>query len=144
MKSLRTKATQRLCALAAMVVLTAAMPTAHAGPALAPQVNREGGVTVKVTPLELSPLAAEWRFAVVLDTHVSALDQDMTAVTTLAGGKGRELRPRAWEGDKPGGHHRKGVLKFDAIRPAPASVTLTIRNVGGAPERRFNWTVPAQ
>lgn len=128
--------TARTAAMA--LVLVVAAPLAHAGSALAPQINKEGAVTVKVTPLELSAQAPVWRFEVVLDTHVVALDQDMTAAVALADGAGREYRPLAWEGDKPGGHHRKGVLTFERIKPAPTSVMLKIRRIGVA-ERTFSW-----
>ncbi len=100
-------------------------------------------MTVKVTPLELSLQASVWRFEIVLDTHVAALDQDMTAVAVLTDGTGREYRPLAWEGDKPGGHHRKGVLAFQPIKPAPTSVMLKIRRIGVA-ERTFSWPVVAK
>jgi hypothetical protein len=107
------------------------------------QTSREGAVTVKVTPLELSAQSAAWRFEVVFDTHVAELNHDVVAVASLTAG-GQEWRPMSWEGDNPGGHHRKGVLAFEAFKPAPPSVTLTIRGVGGVPERPFSWTVPAQ
>jgi hypothetical protein len=129
------------CALA--LAFLASVPTAIAGKALPAQTSREGAVTVKVTPLELSAQSAAWRFEVVFDTHVAELNHDVVAVASLIAG-GEQRQPVAWDGDKPGGHHRKGVLSFDAINPAPSSVTLTIRGVGGVPERRFNWTVPVQ
>ncbi len=125
------------------LVLVAAAPLVGAGSGLASQVNKEGAVTVKVTPLDLSAQAGAWRFEIVLDTHAAALDHDMTAVVVLADGAAREYRPLAWEGDKPGGHHRKGVLTFDPIRPAPTSVTLKIRRVGIA-ERTFTWPMVAK
>ncbi len=105
----------------------------------ASQTNREGPVTVKVTPLALSAAEA-WRFEVVLDTHSAPLNQDMRAAAALAA-DGAERAPAAWEGDPPGGHHRKGVLRFEPIIPAPASVTLKIRGVGGVAERSFAWPV---
>lgn len=121
-----------------------ATDAAAAGRAAATQINREGAVTVKVAPLDLSAQSAVWRFEVVFDTHVAELNHDVAAVTVLADGSGREFRPSGWEGDRPGGHHRKGVVKFDAIRPSPASVTLKIREVGGVAERVFTWPVAAR
>ncbi len=131
------------CAAAMALTLVAAASLVGAGSGPVSQTSKEGAVTVKVTPLELSAQAAVWRFEVVLETHVVALDQDMTAAATLADGAGREYRPLAWEGDKPGGHHRKGVLTFEPIRPAPSSVTLKIRRIGVA-ERTFSWPVVAK
>lgn len=129
-------------ALTLLVFAPGSMTIAAPKP-LPAQTSREGAVTVKVTPLELSAQSAAWRFEVVFDTHVAELNHDAMAVASLAAG-GKEQRPLAWDGDKPGGHHRKGVLRFDAVTPAPSSVTLKIRDVGGVPERRFSWTVPAQ
>jgi hypothetical protein len=64
-------------------------------------------------------------------------------VAALADSAGREYRAIAWEGDPPGGHHRKGILKFEPIKPAPGSVTLKIRRIGAA-ERTFSWPVAAR
>lgn len=108
---------------------------------LATQTNRQGVVTIKVTPQAVSASAASWRFEVVLDTHSVALTQDMRDVSVLSGGDDGEYKPIAWEGDPPGGHHRKGVLVFSPISPMPASLVMKIRGVAGVPERIFTWTV---
>lgn len=103
--------------------------------------NDEGGVTVTVTPLELSSSAEGWRFAVQFNTHVAPITQDLAAVSTLDDGKGRSEPATAWQGDPPGGHHIKGVLLFKAMTPPPETVTLIIHQVGSVPERRFVWTL---
>jgi len=121
--------------LTAGAIFAAALP----GPALAQmsgspaqvadlsaQVNNEGQVTVQVTPLSLSATAESWRFDVQMNTHVTPLDQDLLQSARLTDANGHEERPSAWQGDPPGGHHRKGVLVFKPIVPAPASVTLKI------------------
>lgn len=108
---------------------------------LATQTNREGVVTIKVTPQAVSASAASWRFEVVLDTHSASLTQDLRDVAVLSDGAGGEYPPTAWEGDPPGGHHRKGVLVFAPISPMPVSLTLKIRGIAGVPERIFAWTV---
>lgn len=105
------------------------------------QTNRQGVVTIKVTPRVVSASAAAWRFEVVLDTHSAALTQEMRDVAVLSGDAGGEYQPTAWEGDPPGGHHREGVLVFAPISPMPTSLTLKIRGVAGVPERIFTWTV---
>jgi hypothetical protein len=64
-------------------------------------------------------------------------------VAALADSAGREYRAIAWEGDPPGSHHRKGILKFEPIKPAPTSVMLKIRRIGVA-ERTFSWPVAAR
>lgn len=101
--------------------------------------NNAGMVMVTATPLDVSPSAKEWRFSVRLNTHVSPLTQDLATVSTLSGNKGTAEAPTAWQGDPPGGHHRRGVLVFRAISPMPGSITLTIRQVGSVAERSFTW-----
>lgn len=121
-----------------------ALPIGHPGAAsaLPTRTINGGGVMVSVTPLALSANAAVWRFEVRINTHVTPLGEDMAAVATLDDGAGHAAPPPAWDGDPPGGHHRRGVLAFQAIEPAPASVTLRIRGVGGIAERAFTWAMP--
>jgi hypothetical protein len=76
-----------------------------------------------------------------MNTHTVDLVEDMTAVCTLKDDQGREYHPVSWNGAPPGGHHRKGVLEFPALDGSTKSVTLVIRNVGGVPERAFEWKV---
>ena len=53
-------------------------------------------------------------------------------------------RPMAWEGDPPGGHHRKGVLVFKPLDPMPATITLDVREVGGVADRTFTWNLASR
>jgi len=105
------------------------------------QINEQPPVTVKVTPLELRTNNENWKFQVVLDTHSGSLDDDPLTVATLVDDMGKEYRPIAWEGQGTGGHHREGVLIFEPVIPAPSYVELKIKNVGGVPERSFNWNI---
>lgn len=98
-------------------------------------------VAITITPLEFGKDATRWRFMVVFDTHSGSLDQDPMSVVSLADDRGNAYTPTVWEGPGPGGHHREGVLVFDAISPAPAYVELKIKDVGGVPERIFKWNV---
>ncbi len=107
----------------------------------APKENDEGGVRISVTPKSLLKAADAWRFEVRLNTHVTPLTQDMVAVASLSGGSGVGEKPTAWEGDPPGGHHRKGVLVFKPIDPTPPTITLHIREVGGIGDRIFTWNL---
>ncbi len=109
------------------------------GAASATKENTEGTVMVSVTPQDLSKNAKTWRFAVRLNTHVSPITQDMLKVTSLSVGAGPGEAPTGWDGDPPGGHHRRGVLAFTPIAPTPETVTLHIRNVGGVSDRAFTW-----
>jgi hypothetical protein len=103
--------------------------------------NKEGPVRVSVTPQSVSKSSEAWRFAVQFNTHVMPISQDMMAVASLSDGKSAGEKPTAWEGDPPGGHHRRGVLVFKPIEPMPASITLHIHEVGGVADRAFTWTL---
>lgn len=96
-------------------------------------------VAVSVTPVALGKDAELWRFAVAFDTHSGSLDDDPVAVAELADDAGGVYKPLRWEGAGPGGHHREGVLIFNAVRPLPKFIELTIRNVGGIAGRLFRW-----
>lgn len=103
--------------------------------------SNAGQVRVTVIPQDLSAAADTWRFEVRLNTHVTEISQDMVAVASLSAGNGVVEKPTAWEGDPPGGHHRKGMLIFKAINPMPTTVTLHIREVGGIADRVFTWNL---
>jgi len=125
--------------LAGFTLLPLIATAADSSGSLAARENNEGQVTVKVTPENLADGEAPWRFAVQLNTHVSPLTQDLEAVSVLSDGQGHQEPPLSWQGDPPGGHHRRGTLIFKPIRPQPDSVTLKIRQVGSVPERAFTW-----
>ncbi len=99
------------------------------------KTNTEGGMTVDVTPRRNADGSLD--FDVAINNHVQGVTQDMVAVSSLTDTSGRVVRPTAWEGDPPGGHHRSGTLKFDVLAAPPKS--LTIRDLGGVPERTFEW-----
>ena len=128
-----------LAGLAGQGIPASAADTAPSGPgkALAAQVNNAGMVNVRVTPLDVSADASAWRFEVVLDTHTVELNHDMAAIAALIDAAGREQKPIGWEGDRPGGHHRKGVLTVRPLDPAPATLTVKLRQVAPVPERTF-------
>lgn len=129
-----------LLAIAVGVPIAASAETAP----LPTKENKEGPVRVAVTPQSLSKAGDAWRFEVRFNTHVMEISEDMVAVASLSDGKGAVERPTAWDGDPPGGHHRKGVLVFKPIKPMPAAVTLHIREVGGVADRAFSWTLANQ
>lgn len=103
--------------------------------------NREGPVRVSVTPQSLSKAVDAWRFEVRFNTHVMELTEDMVAVASLSDGENAAERPTAWDGDPPGGHHRKGVLVFKPLDRMPETITLHIREVGGIADRAFTWNL---
>lgn len=98
-------------------------------------------VTIKVTPVEFGKGAKTWKFQAVFDTHSGSLDDDLLAAVSLVDNKGSAYQPISWEGPGPGGHHREGVLAFEAVNPAPSYAELKIKNVGGVSERLFKWNM---
>lgn len=106
---------------------------------LSTQTNSEGAVTVKVTPENISEDKKTWQLQITLDAHTGSLDEDLTKNAVLIDDQGSEQKPTTWEGAPPGGHHREGLLAFEAFSQTPKSVTLILRNVGGISERKFTW-----
>lgn len=103
-----------------------------------PQISSEGGVKVTVAPQGFSSEAKTWDFAVTLETHTQPLDDDLAKSSALIS-DGKSYRPLGWEGAPPGGHHRKGLLRFQAISPPPQAIELQIRRTGEARPRVFRW-----
>ena len=110
---------------------------ARAGEGLPAQTSSQSGVTIKVTPRNLQ--AATWEFEVVFDTHSQELKDDLLKSALLVAAGVAPVAPAGWQGDPPGGHHRKGVLRFNAVSPAPPSLELRIARPGEAKPRSFRW-----
>jgi hypothetical protein len=108
---------------------------------LGTQKSSANGVTVAVTPRNLAADAKTWEFAVVLDTHTQELSDDLARSALLVDDRGNEFKALAWEGAAPGGHHRKGVLRFNAIEPKPQTLELRISRKGEAKARIFRWSL---
>jgi hypothetical protein len=120
------------CAMGAAGWHVAAAPAAL--PAIA---STQAAVTVKVTPRILD--GAVWEFDVVMDTHAQDLGDDLLKAAKLVAADGSEVAPLEWKGSAPGGHHRAGVLRFQAPKPAPAAVVLRITRPGEPKPRVFEW-----
>ena len=105
------------------------------------QKSSANGVTVAVTPGALRTEAGSWDFTVVLDTHSQELSDDLTKSAVLVDDKGRQFAPIGWDGAAPGGHHRKGLLKFKPIAPLPSALELRINRHGEGTPRLFRWTL---
>jgi hypothetical protein len=106
---------------------------------LTAQRSSSGGVTVAVTPQNLAASAKSWDFKVALDTHSGELNDDLVKAATLIDEKGGRHVPVKWEGAGPGGHHREGTLRFNAIAPRPESVELQIQRPSESKPRSFRW-----
>lgn len=122
--------------LALFVIFAFAAGTLAAGN-LPPQTSSQSGVTVKVTPRSLAGSA--WEFVVVFDTHSQELKDDPAKSAVLVVDGGAPSSPAGWEGDGPGGHHRKGVLRFKAAAPSPATLELRLQRPAEAAPRVFRW-----
>ncbi|MDO8263812.1 MAG: hypothetical protein Q7T21_11390 [Gallionella sp.] len=103
-----------------------------------PQVSNEREIKVTATLQHIPNEAKTWDFEVTLETHTKALGDDLVKSSMLIA-DGKQYTPLGWEGAPPGGHHRKGLLRFRAIAPQPASVELQIRLAGDASPRSFKW-----
>ncbi len=101
------------------------------------QNNEGGNVTVSVTPLFLKPgLPAS--FDVAFETHSVDLTFDIVKIATLTDETETSYTP-FWDGSPPGGHHRKGTLRFTPDLSTPQAVTLSFSDIAGVPSRTFTW-----
>ena len=113
---------------------------------VAPQSIEGGGVTVKVTPLNLSDAAADTLdFEVVLDTHTVELNYDIAQLALLTDNLGNEYTPASWTPEQSGGHHVSGKLSFadraTILQSGVTELSLDVTNVAGVASRIFTWTV---
>jgi hypothetical protein len=106
---------------------------------LATQTSSARSVTVKVTPQNVAGDAKMWSFAIVLDTHSAALNDDLVKSSLLIDSTGGRFTPVAWDGAPPGGHHREGVLRFKPVSPQPQSIEIQITRNGEDTPRSFRW-----
>lgn len=96
------------------------------------------GVTVAVTPGELSEDSSIWDFAVAFDGKGRRLDDEVMENFVLLG-DGHRVKPLAWEGEKGAVGHRAGVLKFIAIQPRPKELELQLVRKGEKQPRVFRF-----
>jgi hypothetical protein len=101
------------------------------------QTTSASGVTVKATPQSLSDKS--WDFEIAFDTHSQELNDDLMKAAVLVAAGGATSAPVSWQGDPPGGHHRKGILRFKPLAAQPPSVELQIKREGETEPRSFRW-----
>ena len=104
----------------------------------APQVSDERQIKITATLQDIAKEAKTWDFELVMETRTHALSEGMEDASVLIA-DGKKYYPVGWKGSPPGGRHRKGVLRFKAIAPQPASVELQIRLIGDPAPRSFKW-----
>lgn len=122
---------------AVLLAAFAAWNGAHAAAGLSTQATTESAVTVKVTPKNWK--GPTWEFDVTFDTHSQELTDDLSKSAVLVAANGAKVPPASWQADPPGGHHRKGVLRFNALTPPPSVVELRINRPGEPKPRLFKW-----
>ena len=107
---------------------------------IAPQISNVRGIKV-TTALQAIPADAKtWTFEVTLETHTQPLNDDLARSAILIV-DGKQYLPLVWDGAPPGGHHRKGLLRFRAVVPQPRSMELQIRLAGDKSPRSFKWLI---
>jgi hypothetical protein len=109
---------------------------APAGPGLTARNVSAGGVEVTITPVRIDSTGAV--FEVAFDTHSGDLAFDIARASELEV-DGTAWGEASWSGDSPGGHHRKGELRFRASGPAQGDVRLSIGGLPGSVEA--TWTL---
>ncbi len=126
--------------LAAATASTFAALSANAAE-LGPKTSQADGVAIQVTPIDVAATASGWKFAVALNTHSQNLADDVATEAFILDAAGKPRRALGWEGDPPGGHHRRGVLSFAPMSPSPALIDLRIQRATETAPRTFRWTV---
>ena len=120
-------------------ILIALLAAGALAAGLGAQHSSADGVTVTVTPQNISREAKSWEFKIVLETHSTDLSDDLTKSAALIDERVIRYVPTGWEGAGPGGHHRTGVLRFKPISPQPQAMELRITRTGEAVPRSFKW-----
>jgi len=92
-----------------------------------------GEVDIEIEPRQLDNDAAI--FAIALDTHSVELSADLTQATLDVDGV--TWPAEGWSGDRPGGHHRDGELRFAPAGPASGTARLTLAGFGEPVEARW-------
>jgi hypothetical protein len=124
--------------LAATIVFPYAQDGVAAETGYAAQVSNEREIKVTATFQGNQSEAKTWDFEVVMETHTKALNDDLAKSAVLIA-DGKQYLPSEWKGAPPGGHHRKGKLRFKTIAPRPAAVELQIRLADDQSPRSFKW-----
>ena len=127
-------------AILALYVAPVAMARSAQAAEFETRSNDTGGVRVVITPKTIA-VKSDWEFTVTMDTHTKPLDDDLTKAAVLVVDGGEKYSPLAWQGDKPGGHHRKGVLRFPAPTKQIKSFELQIQGSDAENKRVFQWTM---
>lgn len=99
--------------------------------------NNAGGVQVTVTPKAVGT-GSSWDFEVSMKTDIKPLVTDLASEAVLIVNGSQRYAPSSWQGDPPGAHHRKGVLRFPAPNDLAKSFEVQIQNIGEVKQSVFN------
>lgn len=104
--------------------------------------DRQGPVTVALTPLSALAAGAPLKFKIQLDTHSGSLDDvALERAVLIRTADGKEIAPTGVEQAKGGGHHRDAVVVFGPAHGR--EVHVVVKDVGGVAERSFVWPLAA-
>jgi len=103
-----------------------------------PQVSNDRQIKITATLQTVANSAKTWDIEVSLETHTHTLSDALENSSVLIV-DGKQYQPLGWEGSPPGGHHRKGILRFRALDLKPPAVELQIRLIGDTEPRSFKW-----
>jgi len=99
------------------------------------QTKNAGDVIIAVLPVKFGN---KFDFEFQLNTHTTELVYKLEDIASLKSDNGETLTPTEWEGDAPGGHHRKGTLFFPNFKSVPKSISLNIENIENN-NLEFSW-----
>ncbi len=125
--------------LGALVFVSSANLSASQSAPLQARSSDVGGVRVVVQPRTNAPVDGKWEFNVIMDTHTKPLTVDLAHASVLVDDTGQRVSPAVWQGDPPGGHHRRGVLQFLFKGAKPKSIEVQINGIEGSEMRAFKW-----
>ncbi len=101
------------------------------------QSHSGGAVTVDVK--WLGEKNGNLMLEVAMNTHSVDLDKyDLSKLAFLSDDKGKQYLPVSWD-SRPGGHHRQGILTFQAPNSEHQYFHLIIKDLAGVKERAFHW-----
>ena len=125
-----------------LVAATMAFPyvpdVAAAETGYAPQSSDKQSIKITAAPQNVPGAEKSLDFEVTMESHTQDIGDDLNKSALLIA-DGKQYLPSAWEGAPPGGHHRKGLLRFKSIAQPPSSIELQIRLTNDAAPRSFKW-----
>lgn len=152
--------------IGALTVLVTAGLAGAQDTASSTQTDAQGSVTIKAVYVTRgylkatpgSPLRGKVDldrsvvFVITLDTHAGDLGNYNTLRNiSVRSAQGPRVTAMKWLPIANGSHHREGALLFpkstgtgQALEAPGKTLELTVRNLGGVPQRTLRWTLPRE